>query len=144
MKPDEDNRLGGLPLNINTREWIDLTPYLSGAFQFPAVDLILDKQDMTQGALTIQRYPAIQCRINADGLVVFRGLLQRTVGGNFATGETIATFPRWLMPRHPQELRWYGGGYMLRLNPQDRKLVIDIVHTPQSWIILQNVIYYLD
>lgn len=144
MNNDPSSGLGGQPLNPqSTREWKDLTPYLGGFAQFPATRTE-DKVNFTEAAATINTYPAAAARVNADGLVVMRGLLNKAGSANLATGDVVMTVPKDLLPNFPQEYRFYGGTCQLRFDMATRQLKVDLIHVATSFLILNNVIYYKD
>lgn len=143
MNNDPNVGLGVQQLNNqSSREWMDLTPYVSGFTQFPA-PVTEEKPSAQIPAGSINYFPAAACRVNAEGLVLMRGLLQKNAG-NIATGDVIMTIPRNIRQLFPQENRFFGGTCVLRIDPALWQLKVDIVYSATTWVILNNVIYYKD
>lgn len=126
-----------------SREWINLTNYLGPFQQFPSPGGVQEKWNVVETPGNINTYPAAAGRINSDGLVLMRGLLMKN-SGNIATGDIVMTVPKNFLPRHPQQLRFFGGTCVLALEMSNRRLTVDIVFSATSWVNLGNVIYYLD
>lgn len=127
-----------------SREWIDLSPYLGSYIQFPDPTQVLNKPNLAEAGATINRYPTIAMRVNSDGMVLMRGLLRTATNINIATGQVVATLPRWLIPRYPQQLRFHGLNAALSLDSVTGELKIDIVYFATTWINVGHVIYYID
>lgn len=126
-----------------SREWVDLTPYLGAFRQYPAPSGTEEKWNMAETPGNINIFPAAAARANADGLVLMRGLLMKN-SGTIATGDVVMTVPKNILPKHPQQLRFFGGTCVLALQMPSRQLTVDIVFNATSWVNLGNVIYYVD
>lgn len=144
MNNDPNAGLNVQPLNPQgSREWIDLTQYLGGYAQFPGTRSE-DKANNILASQSVNIYPPAGARVNADGLVLMRGLLQKAGGVNIAAGDVILTVPKHLMPQSPYQYRFYGGTCLLSLDAATRQLKVDLIHIATPFLILGNVIYYKD
>lgn len=146
MKPDgTPPGLGVQQLyEFASRDWVDLTDYLIDFSPYPDVSLATRKPSNIEASTTINRYQRPSYRVNTEGLVVMRSLLRKNNNTNIVGGDNILLIPEHIRPRHPQELRFFGGTCNLRYEPETGRLKISDVLSAQPWCQIYNVMYYID
>ena len=146
MNPDGTPK-GLAPQDLNhqgDRQWFSLMDWISAWVVYPGT--YTEKKYINDlGAGSVNIFGEAQARVNAEGLVVMRGLIRKNPATALAVGNVVMTIPKHIMPKWPHQQRFFGGTCMLTINPDTQQLVIDqIIFAGSDYICLNNVIYYLD
>lgn len=146
MRPGElDSAPGVDPLNKqSSREWHRLADNSPNFTQYPGATYVADKNSMAEAAPTILRFPEPAYRVNADGLVVMRGLLRKNTGANIAAADVVLAFPRHIRPKLPQELRFWGESCVLIYKPDTNTLEVNNIYFAAIYVNLGGVVFYKD
>lgn len=143
-----DGQQQGLnPQDLNhqgDRQWHSLMDWISGWVRYPAT--YTEKKFANDvGANVIDVFGLAEYRVNAEGFIVFRGLLRKNPATALAVGNVVISMPRFLMPKSPHQHRFFGQTCTLTLNPDTQQLVVDqLLAAGADYVSLNNVMYYLD
>jgi len=116
---------------------------------YPDASITIPAQGINTPAQASQnRYVGAEYRINPDGLVQLRGLIQKGTGGvAIANGDIVGRLPNWMRPRFGREMRWFGGSCVLRWDPNSTTgevRVSEIYSGTAQHVHLENIMFYID
>ena len=129
--------------NQGSREWQDLMIYLGGAWSLYPATYTEEKTNNALAAGVINVFERAAARVNADGLVVMRGLIKKS--STIAVGDVIMGVPKNLLPLSPHQKRFIGGTCTITYDPNTKQLKVDyLLGGAADYVFLNNVIYYKD